>query len=120
MSEQSAMQRLSYYDSLSHKVSIYIPSTVNVDKRADNSKVVRQAIVLFSRLFGGASSYKVTGGWMSDSRGLVTEDTTIVYSNFKDFDNDKLNTVIDFAERLKVEMKQEAIALDIDSKLYFI
>lgn len=107
--------------SLDHNIKIYIPSTVDVDKKTDNSQQVKNALALFSDLFGGATSYDAIGAWKDKHSKLITEDVIIVESYAtKESLETGLERVIKFAEQLKKEMSQEAVSLEYDNKLYFI
>lgn len=106
---------------LDHNIKIYIPSTVDVDEKIDNSIHVNQALILFGDSFGGATSYDAIGAWVSTNKGLVTEAVKIVesYASRESVEL-HLDKVIKFANQLKKELKQEAISLEYDNKLYFI
>lgn len=106
---------------MDNKVSIYVPSTVNINQRVDNSKQVMHIIKQMSLLFGGATSYKCTGGWVADNGEIVTERVNIVYSfcNKKAL-QDNLSNVINICQQIKKDMKQEAVTLEINGKATFI
>lgn len=106
---------------LSHVFKIYVPSTMDVNKTADNSEMVRGTLQFLSGLFGGATATDARGAWVSSSAGLVVEDVTICYA-FTDLRGKFMNRkkVTAYAARLRDEMKQEAISLEIDGRLYFI
>lgn len=106
---------------LSSKVTIYVPSTVNINETVDNKKQVEEVATLLSNLFGGATSCETFGYWTSPSAGLVKERTTMVYAYCSDEDlQNHAEKVIDFCENLKKEMSQDAIALEINGEMYFI
>ena len=108
------------YD-MENKVSIYVPSTVNVNKRIDNKKQVMAIIKQMSLLFGGATSYECVGGWVADNGDIVTEQVNIVYSFCdKKSLNNNLANVINICQQIKKEMKQEAVTLEINGKAAFI
>jgi hypothetical protein len=98
---------------LEHRVSVFVPSTVQTDQnaletqRAQVDRVARE----FSLLYGGATSEAVTGYWMSDTVGLVKETPVRVWAFCQTIDTEKL---IALAEVLKSEMSQEAILCEID------
>ncbi len=72
-------------------------------------------------VFGGATHEKVRGVWNSDEVGIVAEDIHLVRSFCSPSNLDEhMSTVVDYMERLKQEMKQEAMALEINSKLMLI
>lgn len=113
--------RLKNVFSLSSKVTVYVPATVDIDKEIDNKKFVDRAATLLSDCFGGATSTDALGYWTSPTAGLVKEKTTMVfaYASEKDLRN-KLDQVIDLCEDLKKEMTQDAIALEINGEMFFI
>ena len=106
---------------LSHKFSIYVPSTTDVNKTVDNSEKVRETLRFLSTLFGGATAQKSRGAWVSNSAGLVVEDVTICYAYCNMFQRIRHNkTVKEFARKLRDEMRQEAISVEIDNGLLFV
>ena len=110
---------LSY--NMDNKVSVYVPSTVNVNKRIDNKKQVMAIIKQMSLLFGGATSYECVGGWVADNGDIVTEQVNIVYSFCdKKSLNNNLANVINICQQIKKDMKQEAVTLEVNGKATFI
>ena len=106
---------------MDNKVSIYVPSTVNVNQRINNKKQVVSIIKQMSLLFGGATSYECVGGWVADSGDIVTEQINIVYSFCdKKSLNNNLANVINICQQIKKEMKQEAVTLEVNGKATFI
>ena len=67
---------------------------------------------------GGATSTNAIGYWVSDERGLEKENTKMVFAYAESLD--EIDVVIDKCEALKNELKQDAIALEIDGQMYFI
>lgn len=114
------MEKLMEKTCLKEKVSVYIPSTFDVNQKIDNSFYVNHVLTAFSLLFGGASSYEAKGAWVSDEKGLVIEDVTIVYSFTSEINDDVIEKVLDICEWIKEEMKQECVSLEVNNKLYFI
>lgn len=106
---------------LSSKITVYIPSTVDINQTADTKKYVDACAVLLSESFGGATSCEALGYWVSNSAGLVKERSTMVFAYCSDADlQNKIENVIDFCETMKTELKQDAIALEINGEMYFI
>jgi hypothetical protein len=106
---------------LESNVKIYVPSTINVNEQTDNSKQVDNVLFQLSGLFGGATSYSALGCWSSPESGLIKERVTICESYcHENVLKASINTVIDLCEQLKIDMKQEAISLEVNNKLYFI
>lgn len=108
---------------LNHKVTIYIPSTIDGNKpaRREQRKQTKKAMREFSAMFGGATKTAAVGAWISETKGLITERQNLVYS-YTDCDTLKSNVdkVKALAERLRQEMKQECVSLEIDNELQFI
>lgn len=106
---------------LDHRVSVYVPGTVDTNQQTDNRQQVERVAAELSRMFGGATATTATGYWMSDTAGLVAESTTIVYAACTaEQINDHLPAVVELARQIKREMRQEAVSVEIDGALYLI
>lgn len=102
---------------LTSKVAVFIPATVG-GSAVDNSAEVDNAAALLSGLFGGATIQPGAGCWLSDSGALVKEATTTVYAFCSpEAAEDHAGAVVDFMQRIKAEMQQEAVAIEIDGKM---
>lgn len=104
-------------------VKLFIPSTIDVDKPSTimQQAFERSALELFSKLFGGATSYQAMGAWSAKTGGLVTENVKIVEAfATTDAIKDGMKHVVAFAEKMKAEMRQEAVALQYQNQLFFI
>ena len=106
---------------LSSKVTVYIPSTADINKEIDNTEYVNKTATLLSECFGGATSTPALGYWTSPTAGLVKEKTTLVfaYADEKSL-NENLDKVITWCENVKAELSQDAIALELNGEMYFI
>ena len=115
------MKTLKFKFDLDSKVSVYVPSTINVSEQVDNSEQVRRVITELSRIFGGATATQAVGGWVSESGETILEHVTIVYSFCT---SEQLYTHFDdvyaIAERIKREMTQEAVTLEINGQVKFV
>jgi hypothetical protein len=115
------MKKLMNLVELSSRVAVYVPSTVNVDKKVSNKKYVDKVLTDLSGWFGGATSTKAIGSWLTQSNTLVRENVTVVYAFCTtDLLEQYGDNVIDLCEQLKKDMSQEAISLEINGKLYFV
>ena len=104
-----------------NQVRVYIPTTMDVDRQIDTSLYVQRTLALLGNLFGGATSDDAKGVWKSDTEGLVGETVYIVTSYVTQADLDRhLAAIVDFVEGLKQELKQEAMALEVNEKLMLI
>ena len=113
--------KLQHAIKLSSKITVYVPATLGVNKAINNSQYVDKTAKMLSECFGGSTSSKALGYWMSSELGLIKEKTSLVFA-YCDTSalEENINKVIDFIEALKVEMTQEAIALEINGEMYFI
>lgn len=106
---------------LSSKITVYVPATAAVDQAVDNTEQVKATAALLSRLFGGATSTPALGYWLSPAAGLVAENTTVVFAYASDADlQEHIGEVVEHCERLKADMGQEAVALELNGEMYFI
>ena len=106
---------------LSSKVTVYVPSTKDINTHIDTTEWVDATATLLSNCFGGATSTETLGYWTSPTMGLVKEKSIMVFAYCSDTDlQNKIETVIDFCEHMKTELSQDAIALEINGDMYFI
>ena len=106
---------------LSSKITVYIPSTCDINQQADTKKYIDECAVLLSESFGGATSCEALGYWVSPSAGLVKERSTMVFAYCSDTDlQNKIESVLDFCETMKKELNQDAVAVEINGEMYFI
>lgn len=107
--------------SLSHNIKLFIPGTVNINQEIEAGEWVEDTQILFSDLFGGATTYKAIGSWASMERGLVNEKIIVVESfGTSEQVEAGLDKVISWATVIKLSLKQEAVAIEYDGKLYFV
>lgn len=106
---------------LSSRLSIYVPQTVNVNEYIDNTKYVNDTLTILSKYFGGATASQAKGSWLTSNGELVIESTTIVfaYCNTRQLE-ESFDKIHDYIQRLKKEMSQEAIAIELNGEMYFI
>lgn len=103
------------------KVAIYVPSTINVNETTNNERQVNDVLVKLSTLFGGATATDVLGGWVCSNGELVTEKVKIVYSFCKSENlNNHIEDIIELANKVKKEMCQEAVTVEINGQVAFI
>ena len=106
---------------LRKKISIYVPSTLNVDKKIDNSAYVEKTARFLSDAFGGCTCTNAVGNWIASDKKLVAENVTICYA-FCDVVSyyKMLKSVYNFARELCADMTQEAISVEFNNKLAFV
>lgn len=121
MSPKSANMKLKAAIELACSVKVYVPSTTDVDVVTDTQEWVDHFLKLLSEEFGGATSTPALGAWISDTGALVKEDVTIVFAYCTQDDLQKnIGAVIEGAELMKSDLHQEAIAVEINNKLYLL
>lgn len=115
------MKTLKNCISLNHKVKIYVPSTVNVEEKIDNDWFSKDCLQFLGKVFNGATSYHAFGSWLTAKGDLVYERITICESFCNEESlSSNIEKIYDYCRTLKVNMSQEAIALEIDNVMYFI
>ena len=100
------------------KVTIYIPATIGIDKLIDNSEYVKRAALLLCQCFGGATESQRARYWVSDTAGLVKENTTTIssYCTKQEFDR-YIKGISKYCKRLRKIMRQDCIALEISENV---
>lgn len=86
MLHKTLKKHLPQYDTLDHEFSIFIPSTVHVDKPLDDethAKIADLVSTMMSRRFGGATVHKGHGSWLDENKRLVREPVYVVTSAAK-------------------------------------
>jgi hypothetical protein len=123
-SQIDAQTRLSGLFSLSHTVSLTLPSTVEIDKAASDSlltEVYNYAVESMSNIFGGCTVTSGQGAWYSDSLGrLVLEQVNILTSFAAELSDSEVTKIIDLAEYVKAALSQESVLITLDGKAYFV
>jgi hypothetical protein len=106
---------------LDSRVAIYVPSTTDTDHATDNRQQVEEVAAKLSAMFGGATATEARGYWVSQSAGLVGEAVTIVYSNAAAEDIERHGAeIVAICHKIKREMKQEAVSLEINGELFLV
>ena len=102
-------------------IGIYVPTTIGVNLHADTRVCLDKTLAFMGQLFGGATSHQAQGVWGSKSADLVSETISIVRSYITQRDLDQyLPAVIEYVEALKQELKQEAMAIEVNQRLMLI
>lgn len=107
--------------SLTTKIAIYVPSTIDIDSPVDNSAQVAKTAVFLSDLFGGCTACDVSGYWITQEKKLVQEKPVVVYAyTTEEKAREAEEKIIDFVQQLKQEMSQECISVEYNNRLYFV
>ncbi|BCS31502.1 hypothetical protein TBR22_A07030 [Luteitalea sp. TBR-22] len=116
-----AVDRISNRLERNNRIALFIPTTVDVDARADTTAHVQRALDFLAKRFGGATSREATGVWNSHVAGLVAEQVFIVNTFVSRAALHRhLDEVVAFVKVLKGELRQEAMALEVNDTLTLI
>lgn len=106
---------------LSSSVRVYVPSTSDIDTSIDTSAVLTKVQTELTALFGGSTTFDAIGTWASPTAGLVKESVKIVQAHTDEATlKAAIGSVIDLAEAIKVELAQDAVAIEVNNKLYLV
>ncbi|MEL6590577.1 MAG: cyclic nucleotide-binding domain-containing protein [Bacteroidota bacterium] len=104
-----------------NSLGIFIPTTLDVDQEADTTPYMDKTMGFMAERFGGATCKIANGVWHSEKLGLVGEVVYIVHSYITRNDlNLYLDEVVEYIKGLKRDLRQEAMALEINNKLTLI
>ena len=104
---------------MKNTVGILVPSTIDVNTTVDNKKYVEDVENTIKDFGKTISKFDSRGSWYSDTEGVVVEENTIVTfeSNGNPFDLQLLKYL---AEKLKSDMKQEAITIILNDGIAIV
>ena len=104
---------------MKNTVGILVPTTIEVNTKIDNKKYVEEVENTIKDFGKAISKFDSRGSWYSDTEGVVVEKNTIVTfeSNGNPFDLQLLKYL---AEKLKSDMKQEAITIILNDGIAIV
>ena len=104
---------------MKNTVGILVPSTIEVNTKIDNKKYVEEVENTIKDFGKTINKFDSRGSWYSDVEGVVVEENTIVTfeSNGNPFDMQLLKYL---AEKLKTDMKQEAITIILNDGIAIV
>ena len=104
---------------MKNTVGILVPSTIDININIDNKKYVEEVEAVLKDFGKVTSKFDSKGSWYSDIEGVVVEENTIVTfeSNGNPFDLQLLKYL---AEKLKSDMKQEAITIILNDGIAIV
>ena len=106
------------------EVSVYVPSTQDVDKVVSKSEMklrVEEVKKYLATLFGGFSSSSVEGGFLASDGKVVKENVerVVSFAPKEDFDKNK-EALVQKASEWAAKWGQEAIGLEHEGDLYYV
>ena len=104
---------------MKNTVGILVPTTININTKINNKKYVEEVENTIKDFGKTINKFDSKGSWYSDTEGVVVEENTIVTfeSNGNPFDLQLLRYL---AEKLKTDMKQEAITIILNDGIAII
>jgi len=106
------------------EVSVYVPSTQDVDKVISKSEMklrVDEVKKYLATLFGGFSASSVEGGFLASDGKVVKENVerVVSFAPKEDFDKNK-EALVQKASEWATKWGQEAIGLEHEGDLYYV
>lgn len=105
------------------RVAVYVPGTSGPAAKDPKlaERMTNDVAAALSELFGGATIQPASGAWMSDVYGLIREEVNIVYAYaIPEALNNRAPEILEIVERVKREMQQEAVSVEIGGALYLV
>lgn len=104
-----------------YNVSVYVPSTIDVDKPIDNTEYVQSVAREFSKHFGGATAQPPSKGfYLAENGELVEENITIVSSFSKLSKAQTKKIACGIAENLRNTLRQESVLVTLNQTPIFV
>ena len=121
------MGEIPHSDKMFHlpiEVSVYVPSTQDVDKVVSKSEMklrVEEVKKYLATLFGGFSSSSVEGGFLASDGKVVKENVerVVSFAEKSEFDKNK-EALVQKASEWAAKWGQEAIGLEHEGDLYYV
>ena len=107
-----------------NEISIFIPSTANVNNKINNKKQVNKSINYLKRFYNitdNLKHYKTEGSWYSeDLNKVIIEDITIVTLKLDTLTESDIQIFTDLATIIKKDMSQEGVSIAINTALAIV
>ena len=110
-------------DNNNNNISIFIPSTVNINQRVNNSYYVNYCYNKLESLYSNNNKkyYDTRGSWFSeDLQKVVIENVTIITLELNTITEADIINFIELATWIKQEMSQEGVSISINSALAIV
>ncbi len=101
-----------------NQVGILIPTISQDGTLTESGIFIDKTLDFLGKRFGGATCEEVKGVWNSHESGLVGEKVFKIHTYVSAADLRKyMGDIVDFVRTIKSELRQEAMALEINNKL---
>jgi hypothetical protein len=110
-------------DNNKNNISIFIPSTLNVNEHIDNSYYVNYSYNYIKKIYNNVSVkyYNTVGSWYSeDLKKVVIENITIITLELNTITETDIINFVNLAAWIKQEMQQESVSIAINSALAIV
>ena len=98
---------------LTENVRVYVPII-------KNSNILKDVELVMCERFGGTSSIKVNGSYIMSDGNIEYDNIVIVESFTNELNNNDIEFLVELCKKLKNDLEQEAMSLEINKKLYFV
>ncbi|WP_125154479.1 hypothetical protein [Clostridium rectalis] len=106
-----------------NKISLFVPDTINVNNKTDNSKYIEFCINQLQNLYNDVNLkyYNTQGSWYSeDLKKVVYDNITILTLQLNTLTEKDIENFIDLANWIKTEMHQEGVSININDALAIV
>ena len=107
-----------------NEISIFIPSTSDVNNKIDNKKQVKKSVNYLKRFYSITDNlkyYNTEGSYYSeDLNEIIIEDITIVTLKLDTLTESDIQIFTDLAEIVKKDMSQEGVSIAINTALAIV
>lgn len=107
-----------------NKLSIFVPDTINVNKKADNKQFIDYAIQYIQTNFNNTNNIqfeKTKGSWYSeDLQKVVYDNITIISFESASITAIDINIMVILANYIKQHMMQEGVTITINNSMAII
>ena len=105
-----------------NRISVFIPSTINIDNKIDNSKTVLSVgNKIFQKYKKISEVYNAVGSWFSDTLNkVVIEEITLLTIRLDKVTSKDIEFFQKLANYIKIELMQENVSISINDSLAII
>ena len=106
-----------------NNISVFIPSTININNNIDNSYYVNYAYNYIKNLYNDKNIkyYDTKGSWYSeDLNQIIIENITIITLETNELTEKDIEIFIQLANWIKKEMQQEGVSIAINTALAIV
>lgn len=106
-----------------NQISIFIPSTTNINQKVDNKKYIEHSLNYLERFYDitRINHYNTKGSWYSeDKKQVIEEDITIMTVNTAELTEVDISIFVELANWIKKEMAQEGVSISINTSLAIV